>query len=357
MDIWHIIPTTNHGGNETFARSLINNFPLDIKHTVFSMSNINGSMARDIKSIAELKKLNTKRNFKTLISYFNILKEHKPRIIILHTFNSSLLLFILIAKLFGIKKLTITVANPPPKEYFLKISIFINFLRFLKIPLIFCSNYILKEFKNSYPIPPKSRYISYGCDLEKVNFSKGKINDFIKNKRTLFITMVARFDCIKDQETLIRSFLEIKQKNWQLNLVGDGLTKNYLEELVNSLGGSQKINFLGSRNDIINILNCTDIFAFSTTNKEGFGIVLIEALSVGCPIVASDVPACREVLINGEGGILIPPGNIESWKRNLSILMNSSQKRKDLSYKSKKLSKLYDIKLVANKYIDFIDEI
>ena len=50
---------------------------------------------------------------------------------------------------------------------------------------------------------------------------------------------------------------------------------------------------LGSRNDVLNILSDTDIFAFSTTNQEGFGIVLIEALSLGIPIIASDVPSCR----------------------------------------------------------------
>ena len=58
-----------------------------------------------------------------------------------------------------------------------------------------------------------------------------------------------------------------------------------------------------------------NIFAFSTV-KEGFGIVLVESLSFGLPIIASDVPACREVLINGEGGILVPPGDLNFGKKN-----------------------------------------
>ena len=59
MDVFHIIPTTNHGGNETFARCLIENFPSNVRHKIFSTSNIDGLMANDFKLIGELNKLNT----------------------------------------------------------------------------------------------------------------------------------------------------------------------------------------------------------------------------------------------------------------------------------------------------------
>ena len=47
MDIWHLIPSTNPGGNEVFAKSLIENFPIRASHTVFSSSNIDGLIAND----------------------------------------------------------------------------------------------------------------------------------------------------------------------------------------------------------------------------------------------------------------------------------------------------------------------
>ena len=126
---------------------------------------------------------------------------------------------------------------------------------------------------------------------------------------------------------------------------------------MNSLNGNKSIKFLGSRKDVLEILTNTEIFAFSTTNKEGFGIVLIEALSVGLPILASDVPACREVLIDGAGGILVSPEKVKIWQEQLSLLMNSENKRKHLTKKAKKTSKYYDIKLVANEYMKLLNSI
>ena len=57
MNIWHLIPSTNPGGNEVFAKSLIDNFPIKSNHTVFSSSNINGLIAKDFNLLSDLKKI------------------------------------------------------------------------------------------------------------------------------------------------------------------------------------------------------------------------------------------------------------------------------------------------------------
>ena len=78
---------------------------------------------------------------------------------------------------------------------------------------------------------------------------------------------------------------------------------------------------------------------------------------MGLPIIASDVPACREVLMEGKGGILVPEGNIKIWKKKLSSLMKSENKRFLLANEAKKISKFYDIKLVVNEYIKLLNAI
>ena len=60
-----------------------------------------------------------------------------------------------------------------------------------------------------------------------------------------------------------------------------------------------RVNFLGSRRDIPDLLSKIDIFVFSVKEDEGFGVALAEAMAAGVPILASDVGACLEILCNG----------------------------------------------------------
>ena len=357
MDVWHVIPTTDPGGNEVFAKSLIIDFPIKANHSIFSTTNIDGILAKDFQAIARLGRLFNEKNIKIIPRTIRLFNRNKPDAIIIHTFNTSLFFFILVAKFFRIKKIIITVGNPPPKEFLLKLRIYLIFLRFFKVPLVFCSKFVQSEFEKNFKLPIKSLNIRNGCKPIKEEFSKNFFKDKLFDPRKLTITMVSRLDDIKDHETLIKAFLSINDCAWDLILVGEGYKKDHLEKLVNKLNGNNNIKFLGSRNDVPKILSNTNIFAFSTTFKEGFGIVLVEALSLGIPIIASDVPACREVLINGEGGILVTPGNVKLWKEKLSLLMYSENKRSYFAKKAKKTFEFYDIKLVAKEYFQLLESI
>ena len=99
-----------------------------------------------------------------------------------------------------------------------------------------------------------------------------------------------------------------------------------------------------------------DIFAFSTTLSEGFGIALIEAMAARLPIIATDVPACREVLDNGKAGILVPEGRVDLWIDALNQIMSSSTKSNYYIEKSIQNLKKYDVKIVKNKWLNLFKE-
>ena len=129
--------------------------------------------------------------------------------------------------------------------------------------------------------------------------------------------MVARLDPIKDQATLIRAFAQVVKEHprAELWLVGDGTRAAELCELAAAEGVADGVVFWGPRSDVPELLGQMDVFAFSTSRDEGFGIALIEAMAAGLPVVASDVPACREVLGSGAAGVLVPPGDPASPRR------------------------------------------
>ena len=205
-----------------------------------------------------------------------------------------------------------------------------------------------KKIKFSEVIPNCINVVSFQNEVQKNRKLK-----IINSPKT--IIMVARLDEIKDQETLLKAYAKINQK-FRLILVGDGNKREYLEGVASELGLNIKRIFKGSKTDIPAILAEADIFAFSTTLSEGFGIALIEAMAAKLPIIATDVPACREVLDNGKAGILIPVGRVDLWVNALNQLISSSTIHDHYVKKSIQNLKKYDVKTVKNKWFQLFKE-
>ena len=203
------------------------------------------------------------------------------------------------------------------------------------------------------PMPPALRLgpvISNGCDVAAIADraeAAGRCRSADDAKRVL---MVARLDPIKDQSTLLRAFAAARAPGWQLQLVGEGPDRPRLEALASELGLDPAQVFLGRRSDIPELLGQADLFAFSTTPAEGFGIVLIEAMAAGLPIIASDVPACREVLREGAAGELLPPGDVVAWAECLECLMASASQRDALAEMALAHADRYDIRTTAERW-------
>ena len=93
-----------------------------------------------------------------------------------------------------------------------------------------------------------------------------------------------------------------------------------------------------------------------TTLSEGIGIALIEAMAAKLPIIATDVPACREVLDNGKAGILVPERRVDLWINALDQIISSSSQRDYYIAKSINNLKKYDVKNVKNQWFNLFKE-
>jgi len=174
--------------------------------------------------------------------------------------------------------------------------------------LLCCSHYVEGRTVEVLGLAPEETRVVYnGANLDRFDQARRRLLTSRRPSQVLSVGMVATLESHKDQDTLIRAAAELEQRGVQLRvrLIGDGSRRAELEALVKQLGAP--VDFLGSRADFPDRMAELDVFVFSTTDREGLGIALIEAMAAGVPVIASDVPACREVLDGGKYGLLVPP--------------------------------------------------
>lgn len=249
-----------------------------------------------------------KAAFKIISLVRNIVRKKKPDVVIAWMTGFSQWVHIG-TRMAGVKNMIVHAGNPPGRTFIQK-YIF-SYLTFwigavIGVKVIACSNYIRDEFLK-IPLLPASRfYAIYNC------FIPFKFSGQAENRKRTSAIMVATLEKHKDHATLLKAWqiVENNSSDYELLVAGDGALKTELCNLSDSLN-LNRVTFLGSRNDIPELLKQSNLFILSTTVHEGFGTVLIEALASGCQVLATDVPACREVLQNGVYGRLVPPAEAQ----------------------------------------------
>lgn len=138
------------------------------------------------------------------------------------------------------------------------------------------------------------------------------------------ILMIARFAAQKDYRTLLKACQPIA--GIQLDLVGDGPQLDEMKDVATNLGMNDRVNFLGFRQDIAQILAQAHIFTL-VSNWEGFPLTTLEAMRAGLPVVVSDVGGSAEAVTEGETGYCIPRGDVMTLRNRLSELVADANLR------------------------------
>ena len=132
---------------------------------------------------------------------------------------------------------------------------------------------------------------------------------------------VGRLAPQKGQRHLVRALPLLLERvpSAHVAIAGGGELEGQLRTLADGLGVGERVHVLGPRRDVAAIMRAIDVFAMPSI-WEGFGIVLLEAMAAARPIVASRVATIPEVVLDGETGILVPPGDPESLAEALADL-------------------------------------
>lgn len=163
---------------------------------------------------------------------------------------------------------------------------------------------------------------------------------------------VGRLAWQKDFTTLVKAFTSVTDEfpDAKLLLLGEGELRPVLEKLIVECGLSGQAQLLGFVNNPWSYMANSSVLAMSS-RFEGLGLVLVEALACGTPVVATDCPGGpAEVLDNGRLGRLVPVGDANAMATALIEVLAAPPPPVD----SNELEKAYSPKSVAKKYIDAI---
>jgi len=153
-----------------------------------------------------------------------------------------------------------------------------------------------------------------GVDIERFSF-RGHTprSDVFK------IGVVARLEKYKGHRYLIEAVASLAIDNVELEFVGDGPELDCLCRLVENSGLKERVKFYGQQSDVASILKQWDLFVLPSL-LEAVPISILEAMSCGIPVIATDVGGVAEIIEDNRTGIIVPPGDAQSLARAISAV-------------------------------------
>lgn len=137
---------------------------------------------------------------------------------------------------------------------------------------------------------------------------------------------VGRFEEAKDYPNMLQAFKMVvdKKQDTLLLLAGQGSLLEETRKLANELDLEDKVQFLGVRRDVPDLMNAADAYVMSSA-WEGMPMVLLEAEACGLPVVATEVGGNGEVILNNKSGYVVPPGDSEALAAAMMKMMALSE--------------------------------
>jgi glycosyltransferase involved in cell wall biosynthesis len=175
------------------------------------------------------------------------------------------------------------------------------------------------------------------------------------------IGAVGRLSAEKAFDVLIHSACQLlnEGKDIELLIVGEGDEKPALQALIAKLGCAQRIRLLGYRSDTRELYQAMDIFALSS-RREGLPNVLLEAMALEVPVVATRIAGIPRLIHDEENGLLVEPGDVEGLYQAMAGLLNDASLRARLSRAGRRtietgysfLARMEKIRTVYDRLVD-----
>lgn len=212
----------------------------------------------------------------------------------------------------------------------------------------------------------KEHAVALGAEPEKISVISMGVNTAntftpaeypVRNDNELLF--VGRLTAQKGLESLVRALPQVvsARPDTILTVIGRGPQEEPLRALGKALGVTQNVSFLGAvaNEKLPELYRSASILVFPSATDEGFGLVCVEALACECPVIASDLPAVRELILNGETGLLFQRGDSDELARKILALLADPALCRSMGRAGRDfVTKQFDWKIVAQRYGDLL---
>lgn len=184
-----------------------------------------------------------------------------------------------------------------------------------------------------------------------IELSNDSICETVLNDNKKTIIAIGRLVEQKNYNMLIKAIAEIKDRNdIQVIILGKGPLKEKMEKLCVELGVENNIKFLGFKNNPYKYLSKSDVFVL-TSNWEGFGHVIVEAMACGTPVIATNCKSGPdEILLDNKYGILVGVEDYMSLADEISDILYKSEKREFYIRQGHERAKRFDALIIVKEY-------
>jgi phosphatidylinositol alpha-mannosyltransferase len=194
-----------------------------------------------------------------------------------------------------------------------------------------------------------------GVDIEHFSPDVPPIEEFRDGK--LNILFVSRLEKRKGLNHLLEAFKQVKREipNSRLIVVGPGTRLRRGYERVVRRSGLKDVVFTGmvAYEDLPRYYKTADVFCAPATGRESFGIILLEAMAAGKPVVASNIEGYANVLAHNVDGLLVPPGDNEMLAQALISLLTDESLRREMGARGRVKALEYSWERIAQNVLKY----
>lgn len=210
-------------------------------------------------------------------------------------------------------------------------------------------NYVSRHFPGEYTIIPN------GVDTKTFTPEAEPFEEYLDGK--LNILFIGRLEKRKGLDYLLEGYRRIKPEitESRLIVVGPGdRQRNKYQRIVRQYGLEDVVSIgYASYRDLPRYYRTADIVCSPATGRESFGIVLLEAMAAGRPLVATDIQGYNGVLSHGSEGLLVPPKNGARIAEALTTLIKDKPLRERMGANGRQKALNYDWEQIARRILDF----